>query len=103
MQFRSVGSVAALFIDGLSAFHITNVKKTYKNKPKMPLTIPEELSKCLQETIEASRFCERVLYESWYKHDLPLELRWDPWSVANELRYAGQHICRALCSPTPSE
>ena len=64
--------------------------------------IPPEVKKSLRDAVEAYEVCEGILYSVWQKCDYRKceshkYTRWLPWSVANELRYAGQHVCRFLC------
>jgi len=58
--------------------------------------IPKEITKSLHDAIEAYETCRGILYDVWNRYDLPNDERWIPWSVANELRYVGQHVCRLL-------
>ena len=59
--------------------------------------IPKDVIASLRDAMESYKSCGGILYESWHRHELPDEERWIPWSIANELRYVGQHICRLLC------
>jgi len=69
-----------------------------------PVSIPEEVTASLREVtaslykaLQAYEACEGILHEYWRDYNVPDSKRWLPWSITNELRYAGQHICRLFC------